>query len=204
MARRKLEEQRVPPIPMTPMIDVVFQLLIFFMLTMHFKEVEGILRTMLPKDKGLQSSSVLNPELQEIRVIICAGGDTRKHMHDKGSHEKVDKDNSRCTLLVEQNEIGELFLTAKHPDRVDQNKTLYKNAGMKIKELYDLTPSTRDASKRAPVIIDADSETPYEHVIGIVNICKEHKIENLEFAGNPRFDLYYGSKQRGQFTREPR
>ena len=34
--------------PLTPMIDIVFQLLVFFMLTMQFKESEGKLLSQLP------------------------------------------------------------------------------------------------------------------------------------------------------------
>ena len=46
-------DPKVDEAPMTPMIDIVFQLLIFFMLTMQFKEVEGKLISQLPKDRGL-------------------------------------------------------------------------------------------------------------------------------------------------------
>jgi len=47
---------------MTPMIDVVFQLLIFFMLSMKFVQAEGSLLSQLPKDKGLAPTNVSQPE----------------------------------------------------------------------------------------------------------------------------------------------
>jgi len=37
---------------MTPMIDVVFQLIIFFMTTIRFKALEGKLETQLPRETG--------------------------------------------------------------------------------------------------------------------------------------------------------
>ncbi len=43
---------------MTPMIDVVFQLIIFFMTTIRFKELEGKFETQLPKDVGPNSRSI--------------------------------------------------------------------------------------------------------------------------------------------------
>jgi biopolymer transport protein ExbD len=43
---------------MTPMIDVVFQLIIFFMTTIRFKALEGKLETQLPKDVGVNSSQI--------------------------------------------------------------------------------------------------------------------------------------------------
>ena len=38
---------------MTPMIDVVFLLLIFFMCTLRFKTLEGKLAAYLPRDAGV-------------------------------------------------------------------------------------------------------------------------------------------------------
>lgn len=204
MARRRgmPEEVATEALNMTPMIDVVFQLLIFFMLTMHFKEVEGKLLSQLPKDKGLSPSHVLQPELQEIRIVICAGGDTRMHLHDKGRHEKADKENNICKVQVEKIEIGDVFKTETNASKGASNKGIYMSLGQKTKELQDAQPSTKDATKKAPVILDADSETPYEHIIGAVNACKHFGIDNIEFVGNPRHEKYYGSGQKGQFQRD--
>lgn len=168
---------------MTPMIDVVFQLLMFFMLTMNFKEIEGVLKTQVPR-RGMMSAYA-HPSLEgEIRVVLCAGGDTKSHLLDKGRHEAANKTNEVCSLMVEQVRIGDVYLTAKHPDRTAANRTLYIEAGRKIKELRELADPARTSVR---VIVDADSETPYEHIIGIVNACKEVDIHNLEFVGNPRF-----------------
>ena len=41
---------------LTPMIDCVFLLLIFFLLTMKFRHEEGHLKSWLPRDRGLNSS----------------------------------------------------------------------------------------------------------------------------------------------------
>lgn len=50
-------------VDMTPMIDVVFQLLIFFMCSLNFKNMEGMLQSYLPKDLGIFSApSQRNPE----------------------------------------------------------------------------------------------------------------------------------------------
>ncbi len=200
--RRATEVEAAMDLNMTPMIDVVFQLLIFFMLTMHFKEVEGKLLSQLPKDKGLAPTHVLQPELQEVRIVICAGGDTRMHLHDKGRHEKADKDNNICKVMVEKIDIGEVYKTETNPTRGQHNKGIYQSLGQKTKELQESVPSTKDAARRAPVILDADSEAPYEHIIGAVNACKVNGIDNVEFVGNPRHEKYYGSYQKGQFQRD--
>ena len=207
--RKKVTDTEPEDLNMTPMIDIVFQLLIFFMLTLQFKETEGKLMSQLPKDKGLAPSSVIQPEFEEVRIVICAGGNNpatrhhswQTHIHNKGAHEKLDKPNSQCVALVGQVEIGILYLTAEDETKKAHNLEIYKRLGIKAAELYQMTPSTKDASKRAPVILDADSEAPYEHVIGVVNSCKENNIDNIEFVGNPRHEKYYGSYKKGQFKR---
>jgi biopolymer transport protein ExbD len=200
--RRKLPEDSKPEaLNMTPMIDVVFQLLIFFMLSMNFKETEGKLVSQLPKDKGLAPTSVTQPELKEVRIVICAGGDVQTHLTNKGKHEKDDKKADVCKVMVEQIEIGEVYKTEVSPAKAGHNRQMWINLGQKAKELMDQIPSSRDATKKSPMILDADSEVPYEHVIGAVNACKAQGIDNVEFVGNPRHEKYYGSFQKGQFEK---
>jgi len=184
---------------MTPMIDCVFQLLIFFMLSMHFKEVEGKLLSQLPRTKGPHDQPV-PPQLEEVRVVVCAGGDVETHLTDKGRHEKLQKPNEVCRVAVEKRPAGEVYRTDRHPDRQAANRSVYRAAGALARDFHARCPV--DARGRpVPVIVDADSEVPYEHVIGAVNALKENRIENIEFAGNPRFSRYYGSLQEGQSDR---
>jgi biopolymer transport protein ExbD len=62
-----------------PFIDIIFQLLIFFLLTMKFRQHEGYLLSMLP-DHGL--SAVPNPEMpNEVRVLVCADPSHRMDQH---------------------------------------------------------------------------------------------------------------------------
>ncbi len=103
---------------------------------------------------------------------------------------------------MERIEIGRAYATELFPGKAAANKRVYRALGAKARELHDVTPSYRDPAKRAPVILDADSEVPYEHVIGAVNACRECGIGDIEFAANPRFDKYYGSFQKGRFERD--
>ncbi|MEW6027555.1 MAG: biopolymer transporter ExbD [Planctomycetota bacterium] len=47
-------------VKMTPMIDVVFQLLIFLMCSLHFRSLEAVLEARLPRD-GEIASPIKNP-----------------------------------------------------------------------------------------------------------------------------------------------
>ncbi len=200
--RRRPEEPKFVIGNMMPMIDVIFQLLIFFMLSMHFREVEGKLLSQLPKGKGPHPAPA-PPQFQEVRVVICAGGDIDTHLTNKGKHEQADKPADVCTVAVERHHMGQVYKTEIQPDRAAANRAVYRALGAKAKELHAPHP-VDERGRPVPVILDADSEVPYEHVIGAVNALKEMKIENVEFVGNPRHEKYYGSFQKGQFPRDGR
>ncbi len=199
--RRNPDEDRPDDLNMTPMIDVVFQLLIFFMLSMHFKEVEGKLISQMPKDKGPRPERTF-VDLREVRVVLCAGGDVATHVSNKGKHEAIDKPADVCRVMVERIEIGDVCKTETQPGKAAQNKAVYAALGAKVREIYASLPVVE--GRPAPVIIDADSEVPYEHVIGAVNALKAVDIHAVEFAANPRHDRYYGSFEPGQFKRDRR
>ncbi|MBI4712455.1 MAG: biopolymer transporter ExbD [Planctomycetes bacterium] len=63
----KYEESSLD-LPMTPMIDVIFQLIIFFMCSIQFKALEGKLLSYLPKDKGGCGGDP--PYIEEVRVNL--------------------------------------------------------------------------------------------------------------------------------------
>jgi len=66
---------------MTPMIDVTFLLLIFFLCTLKFKLLEGKLQAYLPKDVGVNQSEAEPKEKVEISIKLVAEG-TRVDPHD--------------------------------------------------------------------------------------------------------------------------
>jgi biopolymer transport protein ExbD len=74
--RRKRNQPDTAPLKgdMTPMIDVTFQLLIFFMLTIEFKQLEGKLAAYLPKDVGVNTSQAEPMEKVEIVLRVAVEG----------------------------------------------------------------------------------------------------------------------------------
>ncbi|MEW6027017.1 MAG: biopolymer transporter ExbD [Planctomycetota bacterium] len=73
MAKRRkyVAEDTNLELQMTPMIDVIFQLMIFFMCSIHFKSLEGKLYSYLPKDKGMSNTQVTDPILDEVRIKLA-------------------------------------------------------------------------------------------------------------------------------------
>jgi hypothetical protein len=70
---RKLRRDESDPLEMdmTPMIDIVFNLLIFFMCATKFRTEEGMIQAFLPKDLGLLSTAAAAPvDLQKVRLKL--------------------------------------------------------------------------------------------------------------------------------------
>jgi biopolymer transport protein ExbD len=56
---------------MTPMIDVTFQLLIFFLVTFRFRETEGKIQSDLPQD----SVQAMANDVEQVHILVLRTGD---------------------------------------------------------------------------------------------------------------------------------
>ena len=74
MARKKKKFEEMKP-DMTPMIDVTFLLLIFFIVTLKFKVLEGRLDAALPKDRGTSTAESEEIEKLDIMLYIAEPGE---------------------------------------------------------------------------------------------------------------------------------
>lgn len=69
--------RRIPPAPeldMSPMIDVTFLLLIFFMLTIRFRVLDRVLQTHLPKDVGANPAEHEPRERLHVELAVLEPG----------------------------------------------------------------------------------------------------------------------------------
>ena len=173
-----------PPVPpegvsMTPMIDVVFQLLIFFMLSMNFRPVEGRLFSQLPR-RGTADAAAA--PLAELRIVLCAGGDVAAHLHDKTCHAREPKAASPCRVVLERLDLGDVYGTEDRPERAARNREVWARLALRLREL---SAAPARPGRRVPVILDADAEVPYEHVIRAIDTCLAEGFGAVEFAAAP-------------------
>jgi biopolymer transport protein ExbD len=69
----RINKPRTPSkmdVKMTPMIDVVFQLLIFFVCTVSFQALEEILPADLQAPEGQGTTKPLDPALEELEEVV--------------------------------------------------------------------------------------------------------------------------------------
>ena len=88
MARNSLQEvaNEKCELEMTPMIDVTFLLLIFFMCTLKFKILEGKLGAYLPKDVGVQATDAPPVEKVDIRLDVLRPGNKVRYDYKSKSN----------------------------------------------------------------------------------------------------------------------
>lgn len=72
MGARRKRGREVPDgevkIELTPMIDVTFLILVFFLCTLQFKTLEGKLTSYLPRDEGLTTGKPI--ELEDVELVL--------------------------------------------------------------------------------------------------------------------------------------
>ncbi len=101
-------EEEEPRLGIAPLVDIVFLLLIFFMLTSHFEIASGV-RIRLPK----VAQKVYNTEEMKVTVLIDRTG----KIYYKGKKLTLSELKKKIVTLVERNGIVHLILQADQDAR---------------------------------------------------------------------------------------
>ena len=145
MARRKLpEEEQVDNPPMTPMIDIVFQLIIFFMLVMDMakQQLEPVI---LPYASKAIKEKYADPQMLVMNVL--KNGTIKIMGKTYWNADKHDYDD---------NQILEDLFESRRQNRI-----------------YQEVPGKDDWVKY-PLLIRCDRSTPFEHLQKILMIATKH------------------------------
>jgi len=168
---RKLREEvqdEEPGISMTPMIDIVFQLLIFFMLACRFRTEEGEIHALLPKWGGQGITTPDKVPIEELRIKLL--------WVEPGSfRETKDPSNGRTLLKVGHRNLP--YVTNSFGEVVPDYDELYKIICIS----RDTFKPTRQFRTR-PATIDARPLVPLKHVVSSLNECVRANIKDITFA----------------------
>jgi biopolymer transport protein ExbD len=151
---------------MTPMIDVVFQLMIFFMCTIKFKTLEGKLMAYLPKDVGVNPTPS-DAKLEKVDIVI-----------------KVLKEGKKLQPLNDDEWVEGPFRYG--PDRKLQfqvNSSTFtdvKELGQRLKALHDASPD------RAATIDPRGKPMPttYADIVLVLNTAVLAGFNDITFKGS--------------------
>jgi biopolymer transport protein ExbD len=140
----------------TPLIDIIFCLCIFFICSFHFKQLQGKLDSWLPKDKGNQGGGATTATMDEIRIFI--------RRSSQGPTELAYGSRSVGILTGDAGADGAIFDNLENLIATQYDE--YRNAGK------------ADAS----VIIDGEPQVPWKDVLTVLDRCKKRNIDKVEFA----------------------
>lgn len=158
-------------IDMTPMIDIVFQLLIFFVLTAKFIEFEGDLRSFLPKDRG-ELSPQPPPEVLDVIIFLVWQGDpetgycfagTNKYQPPSGGildrYQFQTVEDPAPGRWMNKNRYENYY---KHPnfDEIFQYLAYRKGQADQLESKF-------------PVTINFEDNVPVQMVVNMIDICTE-------------------------------
>jgi len=166
---------------MMPMIDVVFLLLIFFMVCSKFKTLDAKLVTHLPKDMGEQSAATPDVTPTYIRLETFVWG--------------VNNMNRPCTkevrIVVGDKVIGQYVqpyfgkFDPKNPDSaLMAARTEVFNA--LLSELRQMVEDglAGEQESACPTVILPDPRVPCDDVIQAIDIIQAAGLENVSFGGH--------------------
>jgi biopolymer transport protein ExbD len=152
---------------MTPMIDIVFNLLIFFMLVVDLKS-KDLAELTLPVASQAEQDKADDPD---DRVLLNL--DKYGQVHWKGKAITLD-------------ELGTILSNMR-----DRYEIKLKNMG---KSPYDEIPGGGKASKLY-VLLRADKDAPWQHVQWLMTVMAEQKLYKLQFATKKYLDGFIGKEE---------
>lgn len=139
---------------LTPMMDVMFNLLVFFIVTSSFTLPEGALEARLPRTLGVSASTAMRVPMVPIRIYLEGDRDGKVQVIRVSTSLKTD--------------AAALNLAKDFEDLYQLLGELKKRPGH---------------SEGTPVIIAAKPEVAWDQVVSAYNAAVRAKYKNIVFAG---------------------
>jgi biopolymer transport protein ExbD len=174
--RRNAEGGPEPNVPVTPMLDMAFQLLAFFVMTYHPSDLEGQMQLALPsntaaaaheqKDVDPNAKHDPNTALEipaDLTVVV------------KTQNDGVN--NGAISALTVEDRSGPQTIRPGPDQTLADALTHYLN---KVKETVD---------NKSAIKLQADSRLKWENVVLVMDACRKAGFENVSFAPPPDYLL---------------
>ncbi len=166
---REVSEREIP-IQMTPMIDVTFQLLVFFLCTLRFQTLEGKLSAHLPRAVG--SGAVAAGPLEKVGVRIEVAEEGRKVAEGSLGRPYDPSRDGRAYDFV-----GRVLRYSLGPRATEDLGTLRSW----LAEQARVNPG--EDGRPRPCAIDARAGVRYGEVVRVLDLASEAGFQEIAFVG---------------------
>ena len=186
MAKKKTDDSEAFALNLTSMIDVVFQLIIFFMCAMKFKTLEKKIEAFLPKDRGLAKTPEKIEEKVQIKVVL------RQEPNEGVPHfymfnEDVGRqpgDNNVARLGSPPMGKG-VKATAIRAYEAKHKAFWGSHISPKLKLVEERIKELYEKDDTLPGQVDAGPHVRHEYVIAVLNAFMDAGMEEITFVGTP-------------------
>jgi len=148
---------------LSPLIDVVFNLLIFFICAARFRTAEGAIQSYLPKTEGPHASSA-KVEINDVRILLAWHDAAGRPTHGPGG---------RAVLKVSGETIGSASELALGPD---------SPAWPRLHALLEELKAAHAGPSPLPVVIDVRPEVPHQLAVSALNEVVRAGLKEVRFA----------------------
>ena len=163
---------------MTPMIDIVFQLIIFFLLSLKFKTIDRRIDSQLPKDRGIEVSR--NRPVDEAKVKVKL---FRRNRGEANAFTRIRIDNSHTfDLPVGGWDVDE---TAAEQRMHAQDQAFAQIAAVVRAKFEALGGSSADVSGEIVAARPSGSAVPHGDIMRVLDTFMIVGIEKVKFEGTP-------------------
>ena len=164
--RRKTPGGPEPTLPVTPMLDMAFQLLAFFVMTYHPSDLEGQMELSLPSEAISQAQT---PEdIKQDQPV------------DKDQELKL-KANITVVVRTQRDNVNNGLISGL---------ALQDDAGTNPVDTLDklrqeLKARHATVENKETIMIQADGKLKWEEVINVMDVCQQAGFKNISFVPPP-------------------
>lgn len=186
------EDEEIKP-DMTPMIDIIFMLLIFFLLTTKFIPDEKFIGSLLPTNKGQANTSQQDIEPpQDVNIMVYPGGMSRGQQ--PSFYDKLWKEQREKNIAVLRVGAGaevqvngrNLAFEARDSVKWQEVKTAHAYIHEELKKREQGSALRKDED---PVVINCFSGLPWKYAILVYDAVRDYEREQagqgLANVGDP-------------------
>ncbi len=167
--RHKAEAAPEVNLPITPMLDMAFQLLTFFIFTYHPSGLEGQMDLNLPSEKAAAAK-----EKEQVDPLSAP---------DK-AQDLVPPSDLTVVVRTQQDGVNNGIISAL---------TLEQASGQKpVNDLKALEAELTEARKTTPndaIKIQGDGKLKWSAVVQVMDICRKAGFNNISFVPPPDYNL---------------
>jgi len=181
-AKRKKDPLQEVTLPITPMLDMAFQLLMFFIFTYNPSALEGQMDLALPSkaDKAAHDA-------KDMKETAEAHKDPDDIELPLDLNVRVHAQEVRYTMTLEEGVVrtpmDNLDALKEHLKKVFKDKAVAINEKLKGLEGKERETALRDELKKVAIKVQGDTKLAWKYVVDVMDACRSAGVKAFEEAG---------------------